>query len=494
MAEAHVIDSFVVELGLDASKFNAQQRAAVDGAKRNVDGLRKQGAEAEEAFDRVSDSLTSLGKRAVGIFSLLAGTSSVTAFIAGTVHAGAEVGRLSRAIGVSANEISRWQGVAKEFGSSGEQMASSFKEISNVFTAWNVGGPEAPGIMQMFRVINTEAERLDANNAKVIDHTKGVAQGYLDLADNLKIIQSLSKDPNLASYLAGKIPGMDSGMFDLLIQGGDKVQEMLKRTAGWSDSEAEAAGRVERRWLAAQVALSQYLKTKMFESADAAHPLAHELFDKPIMESKPFDAIFGWGEYSRKGVSTLTKPSVNSTQTAPTRGGAFQSKAEKVAFIREEAKRQGQNPDVWVKLAASEGLNQYKGDLDATGKPTSFGALQLHYPGVGRNTADGLGSRFTKETGLDARNPETEAAQIAWSMRYARSHGLRDWHGWKGGAFANLEGVQQSSSSTSTSTYITGPITISAGPNATAGDIAAKLRDLGMKRQAEGNQSSVGGN
>jgi hypothetical protein len=40
----------------------------------------------------------------------------------------------------------------------------------------------------------------------------------------------------------------------------------------------------------------------------------------------------------------------------------------------------------------------------------------LHYPGIGRNTADGLGTLFTKQTGLDARDPATERRQIEWSM------------------------------------------------------------------------------
>jgi hypothetical protein len=176
---------------------------------------------------------------------------------------------------------------------------------------------------------------------------------------------------------------------------------------------------------------------------------------------------------------------VNSEQI----GGAFTSPAQKEAFIRAEAIKRGQNPDVWVALAKSEGFANYFGDPDATGKPTSFGSMQLHYPGVGRNTADGLGSIFTKQTGLDARNPATEPQQIQWSMDWAKTHGLSDWHGWKGAQFANLSG----GGSTSTTTINISDVKINAGPNASAADIAGKLRDLGMKRQAEANQSFVGG-
>ena len=66
----------------------------------------------------------------------------------------------------------------------------------------------------------------------------------------------------------------------------------------------------ERRWPPAKVAAENYGKTKLFQAADAASPLAHELFDKPLSEAKPWDALFGWGEYGPgKTKPSLTQPS-----------------------------------------------------------------------------------------------------------------------------------------------------------------------------------------
>jgi hypothetical protein len=120
-------------------------------------------------------------------------------------------------------------------------------------------------------------------------------------------------------------------------------------------------------------------------------------------------------------------------------GSSFSGVSEKEAFIRAEAAKRGISPDVAMAVAKSEGFNQYSGDLDATGKPTSFGSFQLHYPGIGRNTADGLGSVFTSQTGLDARDPNTERQQIQFALDQAKQGGWGPWHGWKGAQWAGIE-------------------------------------------------------
>lgn len=460
-----VIDSLVVELGLDASKFDKQQRAAIDSAKKGVEEIRRRSSEAEDSTNQVGEAIGALSKRALGLFGVLAGAKGLTEFADNTIRAGAAVGRLSRAIGVSAGEISRWQGVAREFGSSGEQMAASFQQLSNVFTAWQVGGPEAPPIMQIFRAINTEAARLDATNAKTIDGAKGVTQAYRDLADNLKIIHDLDENKNLASYLAGKIPGMDAGMFNMLIEGSARLNQELAKVKGWTDAEAEAAGRLQQRWEGLKVSAENLGLKILFGAIDAAK----YYWVTPPDGQKP---------------TTFTQPSVNATSVA--RG--FSSAAQKEEFIRAEAAKRGINPDYAMAVARSEGFNSFTGD-----NGTSFGAFQLHITPGGRGRA--VGDQFRERTGLDPSNPANEAATIMFALDWAKAHGWSDFHGAANGAhLSNWAGIDRSSTSTTTTTTeINGPITINAGPNASAGDIANKLRDLGRKRQKEANQYFVGG-
>jgi transposase-like protein len=482
---ATIIDSLVVELGLDTNNFSPKAKTAVDDLKRLEDANTKRSKTIAEGTKRESEAIRGLTNTALGFFAVLTGASGLKDFVVNTLQAGANVGRLSRAIGVSANEISKWQGVAREFGSTGENMAGAFKSLSDVFTAWQVGGPEAPGIMQMFRVINTEAERLDKNNAKTIDGTKGVNAALIATADNLKIIHDLAddKNKNLASYLAGKIPGMDAGLFDALIRGGDQMTEMLKKVAGWTDAEAEAAGRVQRRWDAAKVSAENYGKTAIFKAADAASPLAHELFDKPLSEAKPWDALFGWGDYAPgKAVPSLTQPSVNSTSVS----GGFTSPGQKEAFIRAEAAKRGISPDVAMMVARSEGFNQFSGDGG-----TSGGAFQLHVTPGGRGHA--VGDEFRSKTGLDPLNPANEARSIQFALDDAKAHGWSAYHGAARSGLGAWAGIDRNGGGggTTNTVEINGPVTVTGVRDPV--DFTNKLRDLGLKRQADANQSAVGG-
>ena len=98
------------------------------------------------------------------------------------------------------------------------------------------------------------------------------------------------------------------------------------------------------------------------------------------------------------------------------------------ALIRARAPAYGIDPDTAVAIARSEGLNAYHGDAGS-----SFGPFQLHYGGMARggNAVGGLGDAFTKQTGLDARDPSTVPQQVDFSLSQAAKGGWEPWHGRK---------------------------------------------------------------
>lgn len=467
----HVIDTLIVELNLDPSKFSKEQREVLDKTKKQVDQFKRHGDEMEDVGRSISEGFSSLGRKALGLFTVLTGARGLVDFAENTVYAGAAVGRLSRAIGVSATEISKWNGLAREFGGTPEAMANSFKALSDVFTAWQVGGPEAPGAMQIFRAINTEAAKLDPTNARIIDGTKGVTESYKALADNLKIIHDLSQDPNFASYLAGRIPGMDPALFDALIQGWSKLSSELQKIRGYTDEEAEAAGRLQRRWDALKVSAENLGIKALFGTIDF------------VKNAWRYQVTGGREGFDEK--SSFTEPSVNAESVAK----GFVSPRQREQFIRQEAIRRGVDPDVAMRVAWSEGFGKRVGD-----NGTSFGDFQLHVTPGGRGNA--VGDQFQRDTGLDPRDPANDARMIQYALDWAKSHGWTDFHGAANSGIGQWTGIDRSSTSTSSSvTNINGPITINAGPNASAEQIASKLTsvDKTLRRQAEANQNFVGG-
>jgi hypothetical protein len=478
---ATIIDSLVVELGLDTKDFSPKAKAAVDDLKKMEDANDKRSKNVQEGTRRESEAVRGLTSSTLGLFTVLAGGAGFKDFIAGTVRAGANLGRLSRAIGVNVNEISRWQGVAQEFGSTGENMAGAFKSLSDVFTAWQVGGPEAPAIMQMFRVINTEAERLDKNNAKTIDGTKGVNAALMATADNLKIIHDLAQDKNLASYLAGSIPGMDAGLFDFLITGSDNVTAALARVQGMTQKEADTAGELDRRWNKLLVTMSNWGRSNLLDT------FATDTKDLKMMAGW-IDKIFGSNlsksfEASPVNNSRTGLPATSSSQPA---SGGFGTPAQKEAFIRTEAVKRGISPDVAMMVARSEGFNQFLGD-----NGTSGGSFQLHVTPGGRGHA--VGDEFRAKTGLDPLNPKNEARAIQFALDDAKANGWSAYHGAARSGLGAWAGIDRNSSGSGggTTVEINGPITVTGVRDAV--DFTNKLRDLGLKRQADANQSSVGG-
>jgi len=100
--------------------------------------------------------------------------------------------------------------------------------------------------------------------------------------------------------------------------------------------------------------------------------------------------------------------------------------AETEAYIRQAATQRGIDPNTAVRVWGGEGRSQYAGD-----QGSSFGPYQLHYGNVagGGNAVGGLGDAFTKQTGLDARDPATWQAQVNFALDNVKSGGWTPWHG-----------------------------------------------------------------
>jgi hypothetical protein len=127
------------------------------------------------------------------------------------------------------------------------------------------------------------------------------------------------------------------------------------------------------------------------------------------------------------GVFTSKGPAGQSTGTSNLADKIDPNNKDSVsAYIRSAATARGIDPDIALAVANSEGLNTYVGD-----NGSSFGPYQLHYGGVasGGNAVSGLGDSFTKQTGLDARNPDTTAAQIDYALDNVATNGWGAFHG-----------------------------------------------------------------
>lgn len=234
-----IIDSLFVELGLDATKFTEGQKAALAAFRKTQEEAKRRSKEIEDDNRRSLNFAQKVRNEAIGLLAGLAGATGIKNFIANTVSADSATGRLSRNLGISVKEISKWEGVAKIAGGSAEGMASSFVTLSDAFAGWKVG-VISPIIAQL-RAISTAG-------GKIIDVNAGVEQSFLDLATNLQKINA--QDPSRAGLL-GRMLGLDPALFDVLIRGPDAVRAMLKEVEALGHAtkdSADAAQLLQTRW------------------------------------------------------------------------------------------------------------------------------------------------------------------------------------------------------------------------------------------------------
>lgn len=126
----------------------------------------------------------------------------------------------------------------------------------------------------------------------------------------------------------------------------------------------------------------------------------------------------------------LANPSGNSGGLTP--GGALRNVSDPrglVPFIRQEAVKNGIDPDTAVKVAQSEGLGTFLGDGGKSG-----GAFQLY-------TGGGEGNNFQQTTGLDPLDPKNEKATISYALQRAAQTGWTPWHGAKKIGLGQWDGI-----------------------------------------------------
>jgi hypothetical protein len=462
-----LIDSFVVEIGLDPKNFTKGQREALDAFKKTQEEALKGGKSIEEQSKKSMDALGGIKTQALELFAVFTGGKSLIEFVSNTVATNAQLGRLERNLNISAATIAKWQGAARVFGGDGAQMAATFTTISDAIEGFKIG--RVSPLIAEFR-------NLSAAGGTIIDINKGVDQTLLDISANLAKINA--ENPARAGLL-GRMIGLDPGLYDLLVKGPKATQEILDKVNALgpaTKAATDAAGDLERRWNSIAVKANAFgIKVLNSGAGDRIGNLADEL-NKPFLEAKPWDALLGTGAYAPGA-----KPAAGSRKS-----GAFTSQVEKEAFIRSEAARRGINPDVPMAVARSEGFNSFTGD-----KGTSFGAFQLHVtPGGGGNA---VGDQFRKATGLDPGDRANERAAIAFALDDARAHGWGAYHGAANSHIGAWAGIDGASTSTTTTSIVTGPVTIQVGPNADGRAIAGQFVET-LRRQSNAYQSTNGQN
>lgn len=203
--------------------------------------------------------------------------------------------------------------------------------------------------------------------------------------------------------------------------GADSSQPVYSKGLGFAKMGAGLAG-----------GIMQGITTAQTEAALQSH------------RDKLANAILNYG--SGAGASPAAPPPAGSPAPAPAGspgGSPGGSVSDHEAFLRQYAAQKGINPDLLVAVAKHEGLGA-KGPGDGG---SSYGDLQLHYGGVapGGNSVPGLGDDFTKQTGLDARDPKNWQEADKFAVDNIAANGWGAFHGSQGIVNGPMDGIGQPS-------------------------------------------------
>ena len=127
---ATIIDSLIVELGLDASGFSKGQKDSVDALNKLEAGAVRSGKEVEAANKKMVEGFAQLRNSVIGLFAAFTAGQGLKSFVESVTEGNAALGRTATNLGISADELSAWQGVAQRTGGSAQGIAGTMMGLN----------------------------------------------------------------------------------------------------------------------------------------------------------------------------------------------------------------------------------------------------------------------------------------------------------------------------------------------------------------------------
>lgn len=253
---ATVIDTLIVALGLDASKFTAGvSKAAKDEAKltSNTAKLSKEtdkaskaannhGKELAQMAGQVVKAFNDMRTAAVSMFASYLTASGIEKLIVNLTSADAKLGRMSQNLGIASAEIKAWSNVAEQSGGSAAGMQNDITSLTRSMIDFKQTGNFSPMLSGLASI------GVGIQDAQ--GHAKSATQIMLDLSDR---VNGMSR-PDASAFLSNHV-GFDEGTINTILQGRDALEKQLaaqKENAAAAAANTKKAEELEKATAAAK--------------------------------------------------------------------------------------------------------------------------------------------------------------------------------------------------------------------------------------------------
>ena len=255
----------LIELGLDASKFNKGQAAAVEQFDKTRKETTRAAREIEQQFNSVNESIEGLHRSLLALFAVFTGGKTLKALIGDLTDTGAATGRLAGNIGMSVKELDSFGRAVERMGGSAGDAQSSFQKFADQYATFQTTGQ----LGDLPRIIG----QLNTFGHTSVDVTKPLGKQIDAIADGLERIAKT--DPVKAQFLARQIFG-NAGMANLALQGSKKMREALAEASAGALTPAQTE--VMKKLQDAVNTLKQAFESVGNAIVEAIGPKTTELF------------------------------------------------------------------------------------------------------------------------------------------------------------------------------------------------------------------------
>lgn len=248
---ATVIDSLLIELGLDTSKFDASQKKSVEELRKFDEQAQKTAKNTQQGSKNVGDGFEKARNALVSLGVAFVGLKGFTQFSKEMTSTNADLGRNAQLFQMSARELDAWGGVLKTVGGNAETFQSSVQAMQQGIAGIKLGDA----------AILTPLARLGALSS--IDLNKGTVDIY-KLADALKAFKK--ENGEQLTYTLAQQLGVNKETYMVLSQGSEAVRRLYDeqyKLSGVTAENTEKAKKLQEQWGFTDQALSKVKNTLM---------------------------------------------------------------------------------------------------------------------------------------------------------------------------------------------------------------------------------------
>lgn len=239
-----IIDSLIVQLGLDAKKFKGEQEAVNkrlketgNQAKQTGEKLNQAGKDGAKGFQEASNGL---GK----LMSLMAGAYVIKKFVTDVVNTNAEIYRFSRNLQQNAKDVSAWGNAVEITGGDARAFRGTLSMLSKAQTELQMTGQS--GLIPYFSRFNVAMMDVNGNARKGTDV-------LMDLADRM---QGMDRT---AAFNTLQAMGIDEGTANAMLEGRNSLQALIdkqKEHGALTDKQAKNAEDLRRSMKETELAVN----------------------------------------------------------------------------------------------------------------------------------------------------------------------------------------------------------------------------------------------